>query len=182
MRLERQAHNHERISTTISVIMTDDERPDEEREDMLSILRELRPYYFWILIAQIAVWSVVVFLSERDNCAEVGLSGCAVMMGLKVSGLVPLMLLTSVILVDVGRYFMVFLRHPREKELARARAKARAEGRAEGRTEGQARGADKMYVKWSAWNSRRIEAERRGEPFNEPPPVPDDGTKTDDKQ
>ena len=133
---------------------------------MLSILRELRPYYFWILIVQIAIWSGVVFLSERSNCAEVGLSGCTVTMGLKMSGLVPLMLLTSVILVDIGRYVMVLLPN--------LRGKIRAEGKVEGEVQ--------MHNRWSAWNSRRIEAERRGEPFNEPPPVPDDRSETDDKQ
>ena len=63
--------------------MADDEMPEDDREDILSILRDLRPYYFSLLIAQIAVWGVVVFLSERSNCAEVGTSGCAVTMGLR---------------------------------------------------------------------------------------------------
>ena len=146
--------------------MADDEGPDEEREDMLSILRELRPYYFWILVVQIAIWSGVVFLSERPNCAEVGLSGCTVTMGLKMSGLVPLMLLTSVILVDVGRYLMVLLPN--------LRGKIRAEGKVEGEVQ--------MHNRWSAWNSRRIEAERRGEPFDEPPPAPYDSDETYDNQ
>lgn len=70
--------------------MADDDRPEDEREDMLSILREFRPYYFWMLIVQIVVWGVVVFLSERGNCTDVGLSGCAVAIGLKMSELVPL--------------------------------------------------------------------------------------------
>ena len=158
--------------------------PEDEREDMLSILRELRPYYFWILIIQIVVWGIVVFLSERSTCAEIGVNGCAVTMGLKMSGLVPLWLITSVISVDMGRFLMVLLRSSREKLITKAKARARAEGKAEGRaegrvegkaegkTEGEAVGANKMYAKWSEWNARRIEHERRGEPFDEPPPTP----------
>ena len=38
----------------------------------------------------------------------------------------------------------------------------RAEGRVEGRVEERAA--------WSAWNSRRMDAERDGVPFDEPPP------------
>ena len=133
---------------------------------MLSILRELRPFYFWILIAQVAIWGVVVFLSEKGNCAEFGFSGCAVTMGLKMSGLVPLMLFASVILVDIGRYFMVLLPN--------LRGKIRAEGKIEGEVQ--------MHHRWIAWNSRRIEAERRGEPFDEPPPTPDNSNGTDDNQ
>lgn len=67
---------------------------------------------------------------------------------------------------------MVLLRSSREKLITQARVKAKAEGEAIGRAEG----ANKMYVKWSAWNARRIEHERRGEPFDEPPPAPDDGS------
>ncbi len=39
-------------------------------------------------------------------------------------------------------------------------------GRAEGREEGRA----EERAAWTDWNSRRIEAERRGERFDEPPP------------
>lgn len=156
--------------------MTGDEMPEDERDDMLSILRELRPFYFWILIAQVAIWGILVFFSERGNCADAGYSGCVVTMGLKMSGLVPLWLLTSVVLVDVGRYFMVLLRSSRERVMARAIAKAKAEAgakaRAEGMAEGKAEGANMMYAQWSEWNARRVEADRRGEPFDEPPPTP----------
>lgn len=73
---------------------------------------------------------------------------------------------------------MVLLRSSREKLIARARAKAEAEGKAEGRAEG----ANRMYAKWSAWNARRIEHERNGEPFDEPPPAPYDIGETYDNQ
>ena len=45
----------------------------------------------------------------------------------------------------------------------------RQEGRAEGHAEGQA----ESNAKWEAWNARRIEAEEKGEPFDEPPPSAD---------
>ena len=48
------------------------------------------------------------------------------------------------------------------KLIERKIAKTRAEGFAEGRAQENA--------KWSAWNSRRVEAERDGVPFDEPPP------------
>ena len=48
------------------------------------------------------------------------------------------------------------------KLIERKIAKWRAEGFAEGRVQANA--------KWSAWNSRRVEAERGGVPFHEPPP------------
>ena len=53
------------------------------------------------------------------------------------------------------------------------REKRRAEGRAEGREEGRAQGQSEMHARISEWNARRLEAESRGEPFDEPMPAPD---------
>ena len=154
----RAAYRHKRISPSANkVTRGDDDRSGDEREDILSILRELRPFYFWILIAQIALWGTLIVLAERDNCTNAGFSTCIVAIGLKTSGFIPLWFLTSVVLVDIGRFLMVLLPN--------LRGKIRAEGKAEG--------ADQMYAKWSAWNARRIEAARKGEPFDEPPPEPD---------
>ena len=49
----------------------------------------------------------------------------------------------------------------REKRRQEQIARAVAEGVVEGR-----RGAD---AEWEAWNERRMQAEQRGEPFEEPP-------------
>ena len=178
--------------------MGDDERPGDEREDILSILRELRPFYFWILIVQVAIWGAMVIWAERGNCANVDFSNCAVAVGLKMSGLIPLWFFTSVVLVDIGRFLMVFLpdlrgrirdrawaegraegrsegrSEGRAEGRAEGRSEGRSEGRAEGRSEGEAIGVGQMHAKWSAWNQRRLEAERNGEPFDEPPPAPND--------
>ena len=43
------------------------------------------------------------------------------------------------------------------------------EGQAKGRAEGMADEA----ARWRAWNARRLEAEREGRPFDEPPPGED---------
>ena len=50
-----------------------------------------------------------------------------------------------------------------EKRIQAAAAKARAEGIEEGKKE--------LAQKVLAWNLRRMEAERRDEPFYEPPPT-----------
>ena len=55
-------------------------------------------------------------------------------------------------------------------------AKIRAEGVEEGRVEGIA----VTHRQWQDWNTRRMEAEAKGEPFNEPPPTPpENGAPTD---
>ena len=60
----------------------------------------------------------------------------------------------------------------RIEALAEGRAEGIAEGRTEGRTEGEAAGIAKNYELWTAWNNRRLEAEARNLPFDEPPPAP----------
>ena len=57
-----------------------------------------------------------------------------------------------------------------ERRISEWMDKGRDEGRVEGRVEGVAEGRAEERAEWSAWNSRRMEAERNGAPFDEPPP------------
>ena len=57
---------------------------------------------------------------------------------------------------------------------AKGRAKGLAEGLAEGIEKGFAEGEERMSRQWAAWNQRRIDAEERGDDFDEPPPGPSD--------
>lgn len=41
--------------------------------------------------------------------------------------------------------------------------------------EGTQQGKAEEYARWEAWNRRRLEAERAGRDFNEPPPAPPAG-------
>ena len=51
-------------------------------------------------------------------------------------------------------------------KIERQRERLREEGRDEGREEGR----DALAAEIEGWNRRRLVAERRGEPFDEPPP------------
>lgn len=76
---------------------------------------------------------------------------------------------------------MVLLPDGRKKLRAKARAEGRSEGlaegvgigRAEGVEEGVAIGTTRTNSVWRQWNTRRLEFEARGEPFDEPPPDDD---------
>ncbi len=46
----------------------------------------------------------------------------------------------------------------------------REEGIEAGIVEGRAKGRAEERAEWVAWNNRRLEAQRNGEPFDEPPP------------
>lgn len=73
-----------------------------------------------------------------------------------------------------------YLRKRREAAAAEAEAKGRAKGLAEGVAQGEAIGAERMARKWAEWNRNRLEAEERGEDFDEPPPSSHGLNGTDD--
>ena len=47
-----------------------------------------------------------------------------------------------------------------------------AEGLEQGLEQGREQGIAAAHQQWQGWNARRMEAEAKGEPFNEPPPTP----------
>lgn len=78
---------------------------------------------------------------------------------------------TILIVSREGGDIMLFHRwEAARKRHAEQVAQAKDEGRAEGRNEGFAQGRDAVQQEWTAWNARRLEAETKGQPFNEPPP------------
>ena len=74
---------------------------------------------------------------------------------------------TTVALDILGGVIMVTARYLENKFVKPLIERHKAEGREEGIVTGEA--AERR--RWTEWNSRRIEAERSGVPFNEPPPA-----------
>ena len=62
------------------------------------------------------------------------------------------------------------LEERRRQEAEQRQREARERGLAEGRAEGRAEGEAQTQAAWEAWNERRVAAEARSEPFDEPPP------------
>ena len=62
-----------------------------------------------------------------------------------------------------------------ERRISEWKNAGRVEGIDEGVVKGRAEGRAEERAAWSAWNSRRLEAERDDVPFDEPPP--DDGSR-----
>ena len=111
--------------------MAEDDKQEDEREDILGILRRYRPWYFLLLVLQIAGWGAIVVCAGNAECPFNGQAVRLKAMGLELSGLVPLWLLISIILVDLGGYLVVLLPNYRKRLEDKAKAKGRAEGIAE---------------------------------------------------
>ena len=147
----------------------------EEREDLLSILREHRPYYFWVLVAQMIVSGAAIAWWEVAHGGHSTGIGVAIAVGLKMSALIPLWGALTVIVVDIRRRIVVLLPDGRAKIMAKGREKGREEGREEGKAEGRTEGSVETHSAWADWYARWEECDAKGEPFNEPPPAPPDG-------
>ena len=141
--------------------MEDDEKQEDEREDILGILRRYRPWYFLLLVLQIVGWGAVVVCAGNTECP---LNGPAVRLktiGTDMSGLVPLWLLISILLVDLGGYLMVLLPNNRKKLEDRAIAKGMAQGMAAGIAEGIAKGKTEGIAEGRAQERKRRNAKLR---------------------
>ena len=57
-----------------------------------------------------------------------------------------------------------------ERQKAEGREQGLKQGRKEGREEGRKAGRREAFEEMRNWNLRRLEAEKKGEPFQEPPP------------
>ena len=71
----------------------------------------------------------------------------------------------------VNRFVLPVIAEHKAAGRAEGQAEARAEGRVEGRAEGQVEGRALANQEWLDWLQRRTDAEAKGEPFDEPPPI-----------
>ena len=76
---------------------------------------------------------------------------------------------TTLLTMGIMEVVMVLSRYIIEQYRKERDARMKAEGEVAGRARGIAEGRE-MAQKWEDWNNRRLAAEGRGEPFDEPPP------------
>ena len=162
-------------------IQIDDDR-DNEIVTFIGILRKwanltLKIYSF--LFLGYAVW--IVFQRFRDATKTLEEKLGAIFAHLTTASVVEAITIVAIIqVVDVFMYLTNKFKTKVKKQVEEAEAKGRAEGEAKGRTEGEAKGRTEgeakgrleNYEVWAAWNARRIAAESKGLPFDEPPPEP----------
>ena len=88
-----------------------------------------------------------------------------------ISNFIPVAIVLTFIFEIGGSLTMILWRLYKQKLEAQIE-QAKVEAEAQGIAQGVAEGVAKNYQLWAAWNNRRIEAEEKSLPFNEPPPPP----------
>ena len=139
---------------------------EENRTEENSLSSLARIYGYWhlgITAIQSAAWVALVYWNLGGEYAD--WADAVEMVGAETWPAIPAFFITSAMILaaiqKVGGMVLTFVDKHRkriEKERAEARAEARVEARAE------------AYAEWTEWNLRRVEAEKRGERFDEPPP------------
>ena len=133
----------------------DEQRPltGEQRESIWSVGKSVKHFYFALFIVQFGAGTIWTVAQGVDNPAALW----QVLASLAITAAA----LSIMVVTETGRYLMVLAaafeewREKRRREqIARAVAETRRESDAE----------------WEAWLQRRLQAEQRGEPFEEPPP------------
>ena len=124
----------------------------EPRESIWSVSKGVKHVYFALFIGQFSVGTLWTVAQGVESVAALwhDLSALAITVAA-----------VSMVLTETGRYVMVLaaaFEEWREKRRQEQIARAVAERLHENDTE------------WEAWNQRRVQAEQRGEPFEEPLP------------
>ena len=120
----------------------------EQRESIWSVSKGVKHVYFTLFIGQYVagtIWTVVPGV-ESASALWNDLSSLAITAA---AG--------SLVVTETGRYLMVL-------------AAAFEEWREKRRLAQIARAVHENNAEWEAWNQRRLQAEQRGEPFDEPLP------------
>ena len=160
---------------------------DNEFFSPLTVVKRLAPLCLGITLLYAIGWTALIARHEVRTGNHPDLETTAIATAERVGQVDTLIILcsiaTTVALDILGGMVMVTLRYLENKFVKPVIERHKAEGRAEGRDEGREEGIAAGIVtgreegetaerrRWTEWNSRRLEAERAGVPFDEPPPA-----------
>ena len=151
---------------------------DDHRESPITVARKWLPWCIGLIVVLTIVWIALVAWDEIERGGHVGWQQIIIAIVYKASPASPFIVLCAIMAVSVsdfiGGVVLVTAQYLRNKFVKPLINSYKAEGRAEGLSQGLVQGVDRERRRWTRWNNRRLEAEARGEPFDEPPPSDDD--------
>ena len=151
------------------------ETPNPQRESIWSVPIEYRVFYFSLFVIQslIGIGYVVwheVWINDGDSLhatiATIILMDVAVIAHSAGVGVI-----VSEMKMVIAQYLEQRYYGPKRRK---ALAEAKAEGVKQGIEQGVEQGRAETVAKFREWNARRLDADARGEPFDEPPPLDDE--------
>ena len=139
-----------------------------EQETLGQRLDRLRPIYIGVFLAQVIAMGGVITWREWATGGHTNPYDLMIAIILKMDDVSYLALITTVLIVDLGRNLMgILLKAPQD----RAREQGLAQGKAQGMEEERARWME-YDRRVQEWERKQKEAQDKGEPFDEPRPKP----------
>ncbi len=147
---------------------------DGLRVSVMSVHERWWYAYLAMCFAQMVGWTAMVAWHEAAYGNHAHAVEYLRTVGGDSSQMVQMFILNTIGIVELGRLMMVLaqgiadrLKERREKFKAELIAQGEAQGEARGKAEGRA----ELAAEIADWNRRRLEADERGEDFNELPPT-----------
>ena len=139
---------------------------DDHRESPITVARKWLPWCIGLIVVLTIVWIALVAWDEIERGGHVGWQQIIIAIVYKASPASPFIVLCAIMAVSVsdfiGGVVLVTARY-----LSNKFVKPLIERH-------EAQGAIRERRRWTKWNNRRLEAEARDEPFDEPPPSGND--------
>ena len=142
---------------------------EPERESVWSVARRWVPWFLLLICLMTVAWIGFVFWVEATQFIHETQSQmviAAVNKGAPASPLIFLFAIVAVSAADSLEGMVVVTKRYLDSKLVEPVRKRLRE-------EGEAIGEERERKRWEAWNRRRLEAQARGEPFDEPTPKPE---------
>ena len=143
----------------------------EGRESPLSVGRKWLPWCLGLIFLLTIGWTALIAWVEVSSGKHEGILKTAAAVGSNTAPAAPLIVVYAIMAVTVfdllGGMVMVTARYLTNKFVKPVIEKHRSEGRAKGIEAGR---TEERRL-WTEWNTRRIEAEKNGETFDELPPA-----------
>ncbi len=140
--------------------------PDNDRESPLTVARKWIPWCVALIFVMTIGWTVLIAGDEVVNGNHPDLLRTVTTVGTKAASATPAIVIWAVLIVSavdvIEGFIVVTKRYLENKWVKPLIERHKAEGRKEG--------LDEANRAWEAWNSRRMEADVNGVPFDEPPP------------
>ena len=140
---------------------------EDERKSPLSVGRKWLPWCLALIFLLTIGWTALIARIEVSSGNHEGILETAAAVGSKTAPAAPLIVVYAIMATSVidlfGGMVMVTARYLTNKFVKPVIEEHEARGRDEGREEERR--------KWTGWNTRRLAAEKNGEPFDEPPPA-----------
>ncbi|MDE0300986.1 MAG: hypothetical protein OXN17_20320 [Candidatus Poribacteria bacterium] len=147
---------------------------ENKRISVLSFARDFVLVDFIFFLIVVIGYAVIVggheIAAGRENPVETLIA----IVG-HISNYIPVAIVLTLMFEIGGSLTMLLWRLYKRQidaQIEQARTEGIASGEAKGEARGEARGIAEAFQLWTAWNNRRLEAEGKNLPFNEPPPPP----------